>query len=61
MAHSFDELVELQRAADQAYNRVEELRDGYGAPTASIWTGEQTEKNCRRLQCLNQMCERAAA
>ncbi|MEU5380726.1 hypothetical protein ACFYYI_32135 [Streptomyces sp. NPDC002387] len=43
MAHSFDELVELQRAADQAYNRVEELRDSYGAPTASIWTGEQTE------------------
>ncbi|MFL4904795.1 hypothetical protein ACJ6WF_16810 [Streptomyces sp. MMS24-I2-30] len=42
MAHTFDELVEMQRAADQAHNRVEELRDSYGPPTASQWTGEQT-------------------
>lgn len=41
--HSFDELVEIQRAADQAHNRVEELRDSYGPPTASQWTEEQTQ------------------
>ena len=43
MAHSFDELVEIQRAANQAHNRVEELRDSYGPPASSTWTGEQTE------------------
>jgi hypothetical protein len=42
VAHTFDELVELQRAADQAHNRVEELRDAYGPPSAGQWTEEQT-------------------
>ncbi|MEH0627824.1 hypothetical protein [Streptomyces stelliscabiei] len=42
MAHSFDELVAMQRAADTAHNRVEELRDQYGPPTATVWTEQQT-------------------
>jgi hypothetical protein len=33
----------MQRAADQAHNRVEELRGSYGSPTASQWTEEQAE------------------
>lgn len=42
MAHTFEELVEMQRAADQAHNRVEELRDAYGPPTTAPWTAQQT-------------------
>ncbi|MFR9795475.1 hypothetical protein ACL02U_06125 [Streptomyces sp. MS06] len=41
MAHTFDELVEKQRAANEAHARALELRDAYGAPTAASWTGEQ--------------------
>ncbi|MEU9157818.1 hypothetical protein AB0D59_46640 [Streptomyces sp. NPDC048417] len=43
MAHTFDELVEMQRAADEAHGRVLELRDAHGRPTATPWTVEQTE------------------
>lgn len=32
----------MQRAADHAHNRVEELRDTYGPPTAHPWTEQQT-------------------
>lgn len=32
----------MQRAADQAHNRVEELRDAYGPPTTAPWTAQQT-------------------
>ena len=32
----------MQRAADQACNRVEELRDTYGPPTTTPWTEQQT-------------------
>lgn len=32
----------MQRAADQAHNRVEELRDQYGPPTTHPWTQAQT-------------------
>jgi hypothetical protein len=43
VSHIFDELVEKQRAADQAHSRVEELRDSYGPPTQQGgWTGQQT-------------------
>lgn len=42
MAHTFEELVEMQRAADQARNRVTELRDTYGPPTTAPWTEQQT-------------------
>ncbi|MFI5795309.1 hypothetical protein [Streptomyces sp. NPDC051677] len=43
MAHTFEELVEKQRAADEAHARVEELRDAYGAPTATPWSEIQTD------------------
>jgi hypothetical protein len=42
VAHTLDELVEIQRAADQAHNRVEELRSDYGPPTTTPWTEQQT-------------------
>jgi hypothetical protein len=40
--HAFEELVEKRRAADQAHNRVEELRHSLGPPTEHKWTKEQT-------------------
>ena len=43
MAHTFEELVEKQRAADEAHARVLELRDTYGAPTAAPWSETQTD------------------
>ncbi|MCL6733274.1 hypothetical protein [Streptomyces neyagawaensis] len=42
MAHTFEELVEMQRTADQAHARVENLRDDYGPPTTTPWTPQQT-------------------
>ncbi|MCK1822106.1 hypothetical protein MTQ10_21455 [Streptomyces sp. XM83C] len=41
MAHTFEELVEKQRAANEAHARVQNLRDTYGAPTTAPWTQEQ--------------------
>ncbi|KAB1140158.1 hypothetical protein F7R91_37110 [Streptomyces luteolifulvus] len=43
MAHTFAELVEKQRAARQAHNRVDELRNSYGPPTQHTWTAQETE------------------
>ncbi|MGW4560094.1 hypothetical protein ACWEOV_41765 [Streptomyces sp. NPDC004365] len=43
MAHTFDELVEKQRASDRAQEQVEQLRDKYGPPTAEPWSEQQTE------------------
>lgn len=43
MADTFGELVAMQRAADQAHNRVKELRDQYGPPTHTKWTRAQTD------------------
>ncbi|AXE85517.1 hypothetical protein [Streptomyces sp. Go-475] len=42
MAHTFAELVEKQRAADEAYARVRELQDAYGPPTQTEWSDRQT-------------------
>ncbi|MEU0603305.1 hypothetical protein ABZ484_34525 [Streptomyces sp. NPDC006393] len=42
MAHTFDELVEMQRAADAAQAKVEQLRDQYGPPTREPWSAQQT-------------------
>ncbi|MGW3255676.1 hypothetical protein ACWDCX_34665 [Streptomyces fungicidicus] len=42
MAHTFDELVAKQRAADEAHARVRQLRDTYGAPTRTKWSEHQT-------------------
>ncbi|MFJ4693588.1 hypothetical protein [Streptomyces sp. NPDC088766] len=43
MAHTFEELVAKQRAADEAHARVLHLRDTYGAPTAAPWSQAQTD------------------
>ncbi|MEV7793396.1 hypothetical protein AB0O68_15595 [Streptomyces sp. NPDC087512] len=43
MAHAFEELVEMQRAADQAHAQVEQLRDQYGPPTAAPWGEQQSQ------------------
>ncbi|MFF5019468.1 hypothetical protein [Streptomyces sp. NPDC001165] len=43
MAHTFDELVEMQKAADEAHGQVLDLRDTYGRPTATPWSPRQTE------------------
>ncbi|MFJ8049839.1 hypothetical protein [Streptomyces luteogriseus] len=42
MAHTFEELVTAQRAADDAHAKVQQLQGDYGRPTASEWTDEQT-------------------
>ncbi|WP_425276246.1 hypothetical protein [Streptomyces carpinensis] len=42
MADTREELVEMQRAADQAHNRVLELRDQYGPPAQFEWTESQS-------------------
>ncbi len=43
MAHTFEELVGMQRAADEAHARVEALREQYGPPTVHEWTETQTD------------------
>ncbi|MEU1275300.1 WXG100 family type VII secretion target [Streptomyces sp. NPDC005799] len=43
MAHTFEELVNLQRAADEAHARVLSLRDEYGPSTQGGWSGEQAD------------------
>ncbi|MFE2583011.1 hypothetical protein [Streptomyces sp. NPDC059378] len=50
MARTFDELVEMQRAADEAHSRVLELQDAYGRPTATPWSTQQTEEYQRAWQ-----------
>ncbi|MFF1594922.1 hypothetical protein ACFVY0_43750, partial [Streptomyces sp. NPDC058286] len=42
MAHTFDELVERQQAANAAHREVLRLRDEYGPPTAGGWAETQT-------------------
>ncbi|MFE6286645.1 hypothetical protein [Streptomyces sp. NPDC057877] len=42
MALTFEELVEMQRAADAAHAKVEQLRAQYGSPTAHPWSEQQT-------------------
>jgi hypothetical protein len=42
VAHTFAELVEKQRAADEAYTRVRQLQDAYGPPTQTTWSAQQT-------------------
>ncbi|MGW2938934.1 hypothetical protein ACWGQ5_29975 [Streptomyces sp. NPDC055722] len=43
MASTFEELVEMQRAAADAQSKADELREKYGPPTATAWTRQQTE------------------
>ncbi|WP_053709342.1 hypothetical protein [Streptomyces sp. NRRL B-3648] len=42
MAHTFEELVQKQRAAEAARAMVEELRDTYGPPAERRMTGAQS-------------------
>lgn len=42
VTHTLDDLVQMQRAADQAHTSVLALRDEYGRPTAVEWTDAQT-------------------
>jgi hypothetical protein len=41
VAHTFEELVQMQHAADEAHTAVEQLQDQYGPPTQTNWTVEQ--------------------
>ncbi|WP_328875971.1 hypothetical protein OHT76_41095 [Streptomyces sp. NBC_00287] len=43
MAHTFEELIEKQRAADEANRRVEALREQYGPPAEVGWSDTQTQ------------------
>ncbi|MET7572857.1 hypothetical protein ABZT04_30785 [Streptomyces sp. NPDC005492] len=43
MAHTFEELVEKQRAAQEARARVQEMRDTLGSPAHEPWTEAQTD------------------
>ncbi|MFF3908078.1 hypothetical protein ACFYZJ_19305 [Streptomyces sp. NPDC001848] len=43
MAKTFEEIVEMRRAANQAQVRTAELREMYGPPTATPWTKQQTD------------------
>ncbi|MFG3046416.1 hypothetical protein [Streptomyces sp. NPDC048202] len=42
MAHTFEELVQKQRAAAAAHATVDELRDTYGPPAERAMTGAQS-------------------
>ncbi|MFS4094462.1 hypothetical protein [Streptomyces sp. AF1A] len=42
MAHTFEELVQKQRAADAAHATVEDLRETYGPPAERRMTGAQS-------------------
>lgn len=41
VAQTFEELVQMQRAADEAHTTVEQLQDQHGPPTQTVWTDEQ--------------------
>ncbi|MFC9682701.1 hypothetical protein [Streptomyces sp. NPDC056948] len=41
MAQTFEELVQMQRTADEAHTAVEQLTDQHGPPTQTAWTDEQ--------------------
>ncbi|WP_447035597.1 hypothetical protein [Streptomyces sp. DSM 118878] len=43
MAHTFDELVAMQRAADAAHAQAERLRQQYGPPAAQRWSDQQLQ------------------
>ncbi|GGY41388.1 MULTISPECIES: hypothetical protein [Streptomyces] len=43
MAHTFDELVAMQRTADAAHAQTEQLREQYGPPGARPWSGQQSQ------------------
>ncbi|MGW0908592.1 hypothetical protein [Streptomyces sp. NPDC002853] len=42
MPPTFEELVQMQRAADAAHAQAEQLRDQYGPPTLHPWSEQQS-------------------
>ena len=61
MTHTFDDLVQMQRAADEAHGQVLDLRDTYGRPTAGPWSQEQTDTYEKAWQRWRQLAEEAQA
>jgi hypothetical protein len=43
VAKTFEEIVEMRRAANRAQVQTAELREQYGPPTATPWTKQQTD------------------
>ncbi|GAA3782393.1 hypothetical protein [Streptomyces chiangmaiensis] len=43
MVSTLEELVEMQRAANDAQATADELREKYGPPAATPWTKQQTD------------------
>lgn len=43
VATTFEELVEMQRTADDAHAKADQLREMYGPPTVIPWTKQQTD------------------
>ncbi|MEU6095283.1 hypothetical protein [Streptomyces sp. NPDC047079] len=43
MAKTFEEIVEMQRAASEAERKAAGLREMYGPPTATPWTKQQSD------------------
>ncbi|MFG3284578.1 hypothetical protein [Streptomyces sp. NPDC048111] len=43
MAHTFEELVEMQRTADTAHAQAEQLREQYGPPGPRPWSARQSQ------------------
>ncbi|MER5558898.1 MULTISPECIES: hypothetical protein [Streptomyces] len=43
MAHTFEELVAMQRTADAARAQTEQLREQYGPPGTRPWSGQQSQ------------------
>lgn len=43
MAKTFEELVEMRRAANEAHAKTRELREKYGPPTVAPWSKQQTD------------------
>ncbi|MFJ5531987.1 hypothetical protein [Streptomyces sp. NPDC093261] len=43
MAKTFEEIVEMQRAASEAETKAAGLREMYGPPTATTWTKQQSD------------------
>jgi methionine salvage enolase-phosphatase E1 len=41
VAHTFEDLVTMQRTADEAHAQVQQLQNEYGRPTEVEWTDEQ--------------------
>ncbi|MEU9192529.1 hypothetical protein [Streptomyces hundungensis] len=43
MAHTFEELVQMQRTVDAAHAQAESLREQYGPPGTRPWSARQSQ------------------